>query len=125
MVIGIGTDLVKIRRIARVHACYRERFARRILGPREYRDYQESKRPVLHLARCFAVKEAAAKALGAGFQDGLSWRDIELRRVGRGAPWLSLEGKAQSLSECRKVRQRHLSIADEDGYVLAFVVLSG
>ena len=64
MIFGIGTDILRIERIAAAHARYGERFARRILMPEELQGFGSSGNPVRYLAMRFAAKEAIVKALG-------------------------------------------------------------
>ncbi|NNM52421.1 MAG: holo-ACP synthase, partial [Pseudomonadales bacterium] len=71
MIMGLGTDLVQISRIERVQGRFPQRFARRILTQHELVEWLEHKHPERFLARRFAVKEAASKALGTGFREGL------------------------------------------------------
>ncbi|MDY0070147.1 MAG: holo-ACP synthase [Porticoccaceae bacterium] len=121
MILGIGTDMVAIERIERALARHGERFAKRILGPAEYVIYRQSSRPVAHLAKRFAAKEAASKALGTGIGQ-VSWHDLEIGNDARGAPRLVLRGAAASAMPGARA---WLSISDENGMAVAFVVIEG
>ena len=75
MIFGIGTDILKIERIAAAHARYGGRFAQRILMPEELPGFSSSGNPVRYLAMRFAAKEAIVKAMGTGFAHGMGLRD--------------------------------------------------
>lgn len=86
MILGIGTDIVEIRRIHEVLKRYTERFLNRIFTPYEQEYCLKRKEPARHLAARFAIKESVAKALGTGFCSKLSWTDIEIRNDEAGKP---------------------------------------
>jgi holo-[acyl-carrier protein] synthase len=123
MIYGIGTDIVDVTRIQRSLARHGERLARRILAPEEFDAFQRDPRPVPFLAKRFAAKEAAAKALGTGFREGLALRDIVVGRDPRGRPLLYWRGRGAELCAQFGVGASHLSLADEQGYAVAHVVL--
>ena len=125
MIIGIGTDIVKISRLEKSRQRFGDRFASRILADAEFEQYQRTEQKSALLAKRFAVKEAASKALGTGVGDGVSWHDIYLEHDHLGAPILQFAGRAAKLAEAKGVVNRHVSVSDEDQYTLAFVVLSG
>jgi holo-[acyl-carrier protein] synthase len=112
MILGIGTDLTDAGRIEKLWQRHGQRFASRILHPKEQPAFQSSAQPVRYLAKAWAVKEAAAKAVGTGFV-GLAPHEIACLRDPQGKPVLSVEGKAGRF---------HVSISDEGQQVLAFVV---
>ena len=124
MIVGIGTDLVKLSRIEASIARFGDRFAQRILAPLEFDAYQCHKAPHLLLAKRFAVKEAAGKALGTGIGQGVSWHDISVEHTALGAPKLCLSGCAAKYAAEQGVTSQHVSISDEVGLAMAFVVLS-
>ncbi len=124
MVVGIGTDIVKIDRIGKSLDRLGERFAQRILTSSELEEYRAAKKPVAFLARRFAVKEAAAKALGTGIGEGVSWQHFCIEHDPLGAPVLRLSGRAEEVALQKQAAQYHVSLSDEHDYVVAFVVLS-
>lgn len=124
MIVGIGTDLVKLSRIEDSIARFGDKFAQRILSPLEFVAYQRHKAPHLLLAKRFAVKEAAGKALGTGIGQGVSWHDISIEHTESGAPILCLSGRAAEHAAEQGVTLQHVSISDEVGLAMAFVVLS-
>ncbi len=127
MILGIGTDLVEIERLAQSYARHGDRLVYRILGVSERvaAPASDSPRFTAWLAKRFAAKEAAVKALGTGFSGGISLHDIQTIHDERGAPKLVFGGSAQQrLGEMGAVRV-HLSISDERSHALAFVVIEG
>lgn len=127
MILGIGTDLVEIERLAQSYARHGDRLVHRILGVSERvaAPASDSPRFSAWLAKRFAAKEAAVKAMGTGFSGGISLHDIQTIHNARGAPELIFGGLAQQrLDEIGAVRV-HLSISDERSHALAFVVIEG
>lgn len=123
MIAGVGIDLVAVARIERLHARYGERFARRLLAGCEWRDYQAARNPVHLLAKRFAAKEAAAKALGTGIARGIRFNDLWTDHDAAGAPALHWGGKARERAEELGIVHAHLSLSDERDHVVACVVL--
>jgi holo-[acyl-carrier protein] synthase len=75
------------------------------------------------LAKRFAAKEAASKALGTGIAHGVSFQDFEISNDENGKPVLTLSGKAQQIAQASSVRSVHLTISDERHYAVATVIL--
>jgi holo-[acyl-carrier protein] synthase len=123
VIYGIGTDIVGIQRIAGNLQRYGERFAQRILTDDEIAQFRTSARQAHFLAKRFAAKEATAKALGTGFRDGLSLRDIGVRNNELGKPELDFSAKAQQWLQSRSIEASHLSLSDEQDFAIAFVTL--
>lgn len=124
-IVGIGTDIVDVTRVEEILARHGERFARRLLGAREYQGFLATNRPAGLLARRLAAKEAAAKALGTGIAAGVTFTDLEVVHDPRGRPALELHGVAAERMRALGASRSHLSISDERGYAVAFVVLEG
>ena len=125
MIIGIGTDLVDIARIAKVYDRFGMAFVRKIIAESEMNEYVAHGDPVRFLAKRFAVKEAAAKALGSGMRAGIWFRDFVVSHTPEGQPLLTFEGAAKRLAMRCLVKRLHLSVSDERGSVVAFVILEG
>lgn len=123
MIHGIGTDIVQVARIEAIFRRFGDRFARRILSDRELAEFARADRPAHFLARRFAAKEAAAKALGTGFRDGLQFHHIGVGHDRRGRPLLEFHGPALILIQRLAIGESHLSLADEQDYAVAFVTL--
>ncbi|WP_341503247.1 holo-ACP synthase [Gallaecimonas sp. GXIMD4217] len=119
MILGLGNDVVRIDRFERSA----ERFARRLLTPFENEQYQQRGRPLSFLAKRWAAKEAAAKALGTGIADGVSFQDFEVRNDQAGKPLLSLSGRALELARAMGVSRCHLALSDEKALAMATVIL--
>ncbi len=123
MIAGIGVDLATISRIAKVHARFGERFARRFLHESELAAYHSHEQPERFLTKRFAVKEAAVKALGTGERQGVLLKDFYLQHDELGKPLLRVSGKARQLCEARGIEGFWVSLSDEGDTVAAFVVL--
>jgi holo-[acyl-carrier protein] synthase len=102
-----------------------DRFARRILTEQEYDDYRAAVHPGRFLAKRFAAKEAAAKALGTGFNAGVGLRDIGVGHEPGGRPVLLYSERVRDLCLSAGIVRSHLSLSDERDYAVAFVVLEG
>jgi holo-[acyl-carrier protein] synthase len=123
VIIGLGVDLVEIGRMQRAHARFGGRLAERLLHPVELDELGASGAPARLLARRFAVKEAAAKALRTGIGQGVSFREIATTHDAAGAPALHLEGAAERRARALGVTATHVSLADERGCAVAVVLL--
>lgn len=122
MIYGIGTDLIRVDRIATVVERHPHRFAERLLHPEELRQYAVSKRATNFLAKAWAAKEAFGKALGTGVR-GYANPDVGVIRGELGRPQLvyseAMQGRLASLG----IVAGHVSLSDENGLVIATVVL--
>jgi holo-[acyl-carrier protein] synthase len=123
MIIGIGTDIVQIDRIRQALDRQGERFAARILCADELDRFNEKNQSAHYLAKRFAAKEAASKALGTGI-GSVSWQDMTVLNDVHGAPVITLQGKAKERMETLGASQISVSLSDEVNYAVAFVVLS-
>ena len=123
MILGIGTDVVHISRIKASCERLGRRFAARILNEDELTLWDTHNRPEVFLAKRFAVKEAASKALGTGMGQGVSWQHISMTHNALGAPQLLLSGQAALRAQQLGMNHSHLSLSDEVDMVVAFVVI--
>jgi holo-[acyl-carrier protein] synthase len=123
-VIGIGTDIIEISRISNMAEPTQNRLAQRVLTPKEYKQYMESSQPDRFLAKRWAGKEAASKALGTGIADGVSFQHINIESLPSGQPVLHLTGRALEVAQSIHAKHWHISLADEKYYATAFVTLS-
>ncbi len=123
-VVGIGTDIIEISRIEKMADKVRDRLALRVLTPIEYEKYQTIKNSSLFLAKRWAGKEAASKALGTGIANGVSFQHFEIKSLTSGQPILILTERAEELALKLGARTWHISLSDEALYATAFVVLS-
>ena len=127
MIHGIGTDLCDVRRVEALLARRGERFAEKVLGPRELATFRaraaaHAARGPRFLATRFAAKEAFSKAIGLGVRPPMTWHDCEIVNAPNGAPAFALHG---ALAEWFATRElvAHLSLTDEAEIVAAFVVV--
>ncbi|MDE1515224.1 holo-ACP synthase [Vibrio sp. dsl-7] len=122
MIVGLGTDITEIERVEKALARSGENFARRILTDAEFEQFQSLQRQGRFLAKRFAAKEAASKALGTGIAQGVTFHDFTISNDALGKPLLSLSGKAAQLAALLEVRSIHLSLSDERHYAMATVI---
>ena len=123
MIYGIGTDIVQVSRFEDSLARHGDKFAERILSESEFDAFSKHAQPAYFLAKRYAAKEAAAKAFGTGFRDGLSLRHIIVANEDNGRPVLSFVETAQKLIDQLDIGGSYLSLSDEKEYAVAFVVL--
>ena len=121
MIFGIGTDILQISRI-RASLERTPRLPERILTPAELEKFRASKHPDIFLAKRFAAKEAAVKALGTGIGRGISWQHFEISHDELGRPVMNLSGNAKDRADQHGLGRFHLSYSDEQEYVVAFVI---
>jgi len=128
MIIGLGSDMVDVRRIARSIERYGERFLGRIFTPAERAKAENRARKAETYAKRFAAKEACSKALGTGFRSGVFWRDMGVVNLPSGRPTLILTGGALARLEAITPRgcqaRIDLTITDEWPMAQAFVIIS-
>lgn len=123
MIHGIGTDIVAIARMEASLARFGDKFAWRILASQELQAFADSASQASFLAKRFAAKEAAVKAMGTGFRDGISLGQIAVINDVHGKPILSFSGRALEVCDLLGIGERHLSLSDEKDYAIAFVTL--
>jgi holo-[acyl-carrier protein] synthase len=128
VIVGIGTDLVDIRRIERTIARHGERFLQRIFTPTERALAERRANRAETYAKRFAAKEACAKALGTGFRDGIFFRDLGVVNLPSGKPTMLLTGAAaarlRDMIPQGLAARIDLAITDEYPLAQAFVVIS-
>lgn len=122
-IVGLGTDIAEIERVEKALARTGEAFARRILTEDELEKFHLLKQQGRFLAKRFAAKEAASKALGTGIALGVTFHDFSISNDDYGAPILTLSNKALEIAQSKRVRHIHLSISDERHYAMATVIL--
>jgi len=122
-IFGIGVDTVNIDRIKKIHEKYGQRFVDKILTPSEIELFKNSVDQNRFLANRFAGKEAASKALGTGFSQGVTWKDFGVSNKPSGQPELILSNKLEKLFITKGITSSHISLTDEQPWSMAFVVL--
>lgn len=123
MILGIGTDIIEIRRVRKTLTRFPERFAHRVFTEGERSFCFRSQDPVPGLAARFAAKEAFMKAIGTGFSQGIYWQNVEVTREPGRAPEIKLSGRAAELATEKGVSKIHLSITHGTDFAVAFVIL--
>jgi holo-[acyl-carrier protein] synthase len=128
MILGIGSDLVDIRRIEKVIARHGARFISRIYTDAEREKAERRATRIDTYAKRFAAKEACAKALGTGFRRGVFFKDMGVVNLPSGRPTMQLTGGA--LAQLRRITPKgyepriDVSLTDEYPIAQAFVVIS-
>lgn len=121
MVCGLGVDSIDIARVERLLARFGARFVRKIAAPAEMATLSTAAAHTV--AARFAAKEAAVKALGTGFAQGITPTQIEVRTLPGGAPQLVLHGAAQARARALGVTHTHISLTHDRHSAVAVVVL--
>ncbi|MEP2829211.1 holo-ACP synthase [Parvibaculum sp.] len=128
MIIGIGNDLVDIRRVEKTLERFGDRFVERIFTDIERRKSEARRMRAASYAKRFAAKEACSKALGTGFRRGVFWRDMGVVNLRGGQPTMALTGGALiRLAEITPEGMEpviHLTITDDHPLAQAFVIIS-
>ena len=128
MIKGIGTDLLEKRRVEKSISKFGDKFIKKVLTKKEQQEYQTKKtsdKKLSFLSNNFACKEAVAKALGTGFSEGITLKNIEVLRESGGNPYLQLRGKAKEKAEECGFENFTLSISDTKDHSLALVIGEG
>lgn len=127
MIVGVGTDLCTISRIAAAQARHGDRFAQRVLGEHEQAQWRmraqaSAARAHAYLATRFSAKEAFAKAVGLGMRMPMAWRRCEIVNAASGRPEIRLSGELAEWMAKRRWHA-HVSLSDERDWASAFVVV--
>jgi holo-[acyl-carrier protein] synthase len=128
MIIGIGSDLIDIRRIEKTLEKYGERFVERVFTAEERRKAESRAHPAATYAKRFAAKEACSKALGTGFRQNVFWRDLQVVNLPSGKPTMLLTNGAKRrldiITPAGMMAQIDLTITDEHPTAQALVIIS-
>jgi holo-[acyl-carrier protein] synthase len=128
MILGIGSDIIDIRRIERTLERFGERFVERVFTEAERRKSDRRLNRSASYAKRFAAKEACSKALGTGFSAGVFWRDMGVVNLASGKPTMRLSGGA--LQRLREITppgmeaQIDVSLTDDEPQAQAIVIIS-
>ncbi|MGE5736062.1 MAG: holo-[acyl-carrier-protein] synthase [Acidobacteriota bacterium] len=123
MIVGTGIDIAEVPRVAEAIERYGRRFLQRIFTEGEIRYCESKANRVERYAARFAAKEAGMKALGTGWNHGVRWRDIEVRRQPGGRPTLEFHGKAGEFASNMGVTNIALSLTHTAEEAMAQVIL--
>jgi holo-[acyl-carrier protein] synthase len=128
MILGIGSDIIDIRRVEKTLQRFGPRFVERVFTDAERRKSEGRAKRAASYAKRFAAKEACSKALGTGFRAGVFWRDIGVVNLASGKPTMKLTGGAlKRLGEITPPGMRaqiDLSLTDDDPHAQAIVIIS-
>ncbi len=128
MVIGLGNDLIDIRRIESTLARFGERFINRIFTEIEQAKSERRANRAASYAKRFAAKEACSKALGTGFRKGVFWRDMGVVNLSSGKPSMELTGGAlarlEEITPPGMVAQVDLTLTDDHPLAQAIVLIT-
>ena len=123
MIFGIGTDVVRIERVAGVYERFGAHFVERLLLPQERAVFDPGRRAVRFLAMRFAAKEAIVKALGTGFGHGVWIRDVGFLANAWGRPEVLFSARGRAVADRLGAGDGHVSLTDEAGLVIAVAVM--
>ena len=123
MIFGIGTDLIKIKRIKNINSL--EKFALKILSKNELDlfDSLSNDKKITFISKQFAGKEAFSKALGTGISEGIRFKEIEILRDEKGKPIFTAINSLKSFMLNLGITRTHISFTDEREYAMAFAIL--
>ncbi|MGA1025328.1 MAG: holo-ACP synthase [Rhodobacteraceae bacterium] len=127
MILGVGTDLANIDRIAATLARFGDRFRNRVFTPTEQRKAERRKDVAGTYAKRWAAKEACSKALGTGLRMGISWKDMAVSNLPTGQPVMELSGWAKerldAITPPGHSAVVHVTLTDDHPWAQAFVVI--
>lgn len=123
MIVGVGIDVVEVRRMRELLSRHPERAPARLFTPEERAWCEARASPAECYAARFAAKEALLKALGRGLSAGIEWRDIRVVSDGNGRPRLELAGRAREQLVEIGGRRLHVSLSHDGGLAVAIVIL--
>ena len=124
-IIGIGTDITECLRIAQMIERHGELFVGRVYTPAEIHYCQRRRQATQHFAGRWAAKEAVLKALGTGWRQGISWRDIEVQNAPGGRPTVLLHGGAKQAADRLGVAHVFVSISHCRTHATAYAIAVG
>ena len=124
MINGVGVDILEKERVFTVLKKYGKRFQEKVLGDSEIKaiEGKSLNNQIRFISNNFACKEAVAKALGLGFTEGISLKEIEILRKPSGQPFITLNGNTDKVAKNIGIKKFHVSISDTKKLSMAFVV---
>jgi len=124
MIIGIGVDLIDVRRFESIIFRWQHKFLKRIFTDKEIKYCNTKKHPAQRFATRYAAKQAFIKALFPRGQKGVSLKDIEIDQK-ENRPVVNLGGSVEELAKDRNIKDVHLMVSHDGDYGIANVVLEG
>lgn len=129
MIIGLGSDIIDIRRIEGTIARFGDRFLNRVFTPAERQKSDRRQQRAASYAKRFAAKEACSKALGTGLRRGVFWRDMGVENLSSGRPTIVLTGGAamqlDRITPAGYAAQIDVTLTDDFPQAQAIVIISG
>ena len=125
MIVGTGIDIAEVSRIAASIQRFGRRFTERVFTADEIRYCESKANKAERYAARFAAKEAGMKAIGTGWKHGVTWQDIEVKRVPGGRPTLVFSGRAAEFFDKLGAARAHLSLTHTAEFAMAQVILEG
>ena len=125
MIIGLGTDICNIERVGRFVERYGDRFTRRCFTEMEIAHCRRFHNGYEQFAARIAAKEAASKALGTGWRNGVHWKCFEVSHEPSGKPFLRIHGRAAELAAQMGLKSSHISLTHDAGVAMAVVIFEG
>jgi holo-[acyl-carrier protein] synthase len=122
MIVGTGVDITETARIEQALQRHGERFSKRLYTPQEIAYCEQFKNRAERFAARFAAKEAAFKALGTGWREGVRWLDAEVTHQPSGKPELVLTGRAAEIARALGVTRTAVSLSHSNHYAIAQVI---
>jgi holo-[acyl-carrier protein] synthase len=129
VIIGLGSDIIDIRRIESTIARFGDRFLNRVFTPTERRKSDARNQRAASYAKRFAAKEACSKALGTGLRRGVFWRDMGVENLASGRPTIVLTGGAamqlNRITPAGYAARIDVTLTDDFPQAQAIVIISG
>ncbi|CAL4320665.1 holo-ACP synthase [Buchnera aphidicola] len=122
-IIGVGIDLLRIKRLKKISQIHEKKFLKKILTVKEKFHYYENTRKINFLAKSFVIKEAACKAIGIGMRKGISFKKIEVYNNKFNQPKIRFLKKIFINNILLKITKSYVSYTSEKKYVQAIVIL--
>ena len=123
MIVGIGTDIVKLERMQALFERHGKAFVERVFTEDERIEAASRNNPIEYYAGRWAAKESVSKALGCGIGKDCAWHDIHIRNNSQGSPELTLTGNAAASAARLNAGHFHVSISHEKEYACAIIIL--
>ena len=123
MIVGTGIDIVEVPRIGAAVERFGERFLNRVFTASEVRYCQSKQNVIERFAARFAAKEAGFKAIGTGWRQGVTWKDVEVGREPGGRPTICFSGRAAEFAAKLGMRRASLSLSHTPAQAIAHVIL--
>ena len=125
IILGIGTDITEVLRIAQMIERHGDLFINRVFTDHEIQYCQARKMSTQHYAGRWAAKEAVLKAIGTGWRRGISWRDVEVRNAPGGRPTIACRGGVREVIEQQGIGDILISISHCRAYATAQAIAIG